>query len=358
MNDPVHGEKSFEVHGEWARWTQYEIIDGMVVPAEGTELKWYDPWNRFRANVGKYRTVEQPYLPFMELWRALWKLQQHGIRHSRRPSQWKGLHGPQNEADQLILTWCNEHGLLGLLTVLADSIRLPVTIQSEREREYVLTKLHARTGGIWATWHRRERQFESRELTDEEMTTVVDCKARQTLASRLRRISLFDFFFFDTKASERLAITDQAQIACPNTRDFLARYCESLSAIETWSWYFTLATHNLSTWRTKPEHYGDYAAQHFKFLDDISQSAANSFRWRRETDRIDEARVSAGLLASYALMFLWDRMDGRHALSCRNCGRYFVSDLDIDHARYCSPRCRNTAQKRRSRATSAKEVGQ
>ena len=65
-------------------------------------------------------------------------------------------------------------------------------------------------------------------------------------------------------------------------------------------------------------------------------------------DDLDDTRTSAGLLASYALMFLWDRKAGRRCLQCAHCNHYFVSNAR--QARYCTPRCRNTTHSQRHRA--------
>jgi hypothetical protein len=86
-------------------------------------------------------------------------------------------------------------------------------------------------------------------------------------------------------------------------------------------------------------------------LDRWAQACAVSFRVSEATGRSEEVRASAGLLASYALMFLWDHADGRRALRCENCSRYFVSN-EV-RAEYCSPRCRNTASVRRRRRSKA-----
>ena len=86
----------------------------------------------------------------------------------------------------------------------------------------------------------------------------------------------------------------------------------------------------------------------------LAESGAPRFElYPTRTVVLDEARVPASLLASYALMFLWDVVEGRRALRCKNCDHYFVSDEH--HAAYCSKRCRNTEQSRRYRAK--KEVG-
>jgi len=54
------------------------------------------------------------------------------------------------------------------------------------------------------------------------------------------------------------------------------------------------------------------------------------------------------LLSSFALMALLDLTERRRVLTCTTCGRVFVSGAY--QARYCSERCRGTAQKRAYRA--------
>jgi len=33
MNDPVHGKQADLIQGPWVRWSRYELLDGVVVPA-------------------------------------------------------------------------------------------------------------------------------------------------------------------------------------------------------------------------------------------------------------------------------------------------------------------------------------
>jgi hypothetical protein len=114
---------------------------------------------------------------------------------------------------------------------------------------------------------------------------------------------------------------------------------------------FALSVGYMSQWEGGTTNGEDATAavqQSYRALSALAQAAVPSFRFNPERNRVDEERVSAGLLASYALMFLWDRVDGRRALRCQNCDSHFISDEP--RARYCSPRCRNTAQSRRYRS--------
>jgi hypothetical protein len=140
---------------------------------------------------------------------------------------------------------------------------------------------------------------------------------------------------------------------CPNEPGFWAEYGEPVQQFTLWCRLFTRAVEHLSRWEADLKA-NDLAWETiavdraFRTLSGLAQSAAPAFRFNRGRNALEEARDSAGLLGSYALMFLWDLMEGRRVMSCQNCGRYFVSN---DHrALYCRVSCRNTAQSRRSRA--------
>jgi len=61
--------------------------------------------------------------------------------------------------------------------------------------------------------------------------------------------------------------------------------------------------------------------------------------------------IAPSLLGSYAMMALQDIGGNRRILACARCGGLFTAAAY--QARYCSPRCRNTAQKAALRAREA-----
>jgi len=58
-------------HQPRKRFDRFEIQEGHIVPAEGAALIEDEPWRGFDKNLGKYRSVEQPYLPFLRLSRRI-----------------------------------------------------------------------------------------------------------------------------------------------------------------------------------------------------------------------------------------------------------------------------------------------
>src|SRR5690349_13705292 len=112
MLDDRKALKSFEVSGEWFRWSRYRMVNKVIVPMPGAELNEYDPWKAYRSNAGKYRTVDQPYTSLLELQRKLEEadsrrvhlyypmVPRHSHRAYRRPNVVQG--NKLNEAQALV----------------------------------------------------------------------------------------------------------------------------------------------------------------------------------------------------------------------------------------------------------------
>jgi hypothetical protein len=140
----------------------------------------------------------------------------------------------------------------------------------------------------------------------------------------------------------------------PLSRLFWSKYAEPVQYLADWCVVFTHSVDYLSGGRREATKNLTFLNAAHMVLRRLAESAAPHFElYPGRNVVLDEERTPAGLLASYALMFLWDLLEGRRALRCKNCDHYFVSDEY--RAAYCSTRCRNTAQSKRYRAK--KEVG-
>jgi hypothetical protein len=217
---------------------------------------------------------------------------------------------------------------------------------------------HFRDGGFWRSlW----RMGGSTAVTPQHAVSAARRLAEQSLKPA---VTWFDWYshayeekslahaepFFSPGIFD--SASNQAQnfrLPCPNTPEFFKCYVEPVHEIADWCEKFALSVKFMSEW-----HEGETSTekataveQSYQLLSGLAHSTAPSFQFNRERNKVAEARVSAGLLASYALMFLWDRIDDRRVVQCENCSRHFVSD-DL-RARYCSGRCRNTSQVRRHR---------
>lgn len=363
MYDPMQSVKSFELRGPWFRWSSYELRNGVIRPALAT-LEEYDPWQRYRTNVGKYRTVEQPYLALLELQRELERVEDRGgdsVKAGSQPISTASVIRAQNDADDLIVRWCNRHGLLGLLSTLSNSICFPAVVRPLTDyanTRVVSQEMYVRTGGIWHPVLDVRSVFENtskradavaRREAKELSRPGVTWFNRESSVYELKPLdSIKKFFPFSSKSNNE----SMFHPPCPNQQSFWADYGEPVSDFKLWCRLFTRAVEHLSQWPARSaggdtEDLPIEVERSFRTLSELAQSAAPSFSLRKARGTIEEARESAGLLASYALMFLWDHIDGRRTLRCQNCGRYFVSNEN--RARYCCVSCRNTAQSRRYR---------
>jgi len=342
-------EKALQVKGIWRRWSSYEIVNGAVSPAVGAELIEYDPWDAYRKNADKYRTVEQPYNCMLELAATLELERQKGVVPSRpNMNLLTPTLGPQNDADRSILQWCNEHGLLGLVPVLSTEIRLDHELFHYRDGGMWLThfEAHDREGRVSTTTRPQTEQGENDSLTrsvdghstQQTLTWFSDsvCKYEKTRLSDKR-------VFFDARNR-----SDHFAPWRPGSRAFWSVYSEPVQDIAKWCTVFTKATY----WLSQPNSDTEFLTTSFKIIRNLAESVTPSFRlYPARKAVLDEERISPGLLASFALMFAWDHVEGRRVIQCKRCDRHFVSD---DHrAAYCSPRCRSTAQRRRYRAKRA-----
>ncbi len=103
----MEGEHRAEV-SNWWRFSQYEIRDGAIQPAEGATLEGYDPWAEYEASRLKGSGSAEP--PYQSLARLV---QQASFTVD-------GLLRPESE--EAVLDWCSRYGLLGIVPQQFDSL--------------------------------------------------------------------------------------------------------------------------------------------------------------------------------------------------------------------------------------------
>jgi hypothetical protein len=343
--------RSFDVSGGWTRWSRYELRNGRLRPAEGAELIRYDPWADFRANEGKYRTIRQPYQKLLQLGHDLTAAESKGARISIGQ-----FSGAQNEMDQLILDWCNENGLLGLLPTFGHTIRLPfqkISLRRGRRSQQALQQMiYKRSGGTWraeqhvllTSWaFLEDPRLRGRPLGPGYIWYDWETQRYEDLVLG----QLEDFFeqAIDSSPSRKPKAFIPPR---PGSEDFWTHYRESLVQVYLSTKRFVDAVDVLAKFDSEAETIVNVAGSAHYTLSALAEVAAPAFRFSPEHCRVEEVRESPGLLATYALMFMWDRIEQRRILRCQNCDGYFVSNEY--RARYCTPTCRNTAQSRRYRS--------
>jgi hypothetical protein len=347
----------------------------------------YDPWEQFHANARKYRTVSQPYVSLLQFAAQIRAIRGLGLLSSDERAElpetpeerFSQSPDPQLETE-LVLKWCGEYGLLGLLPTLYQSVDFMPTVEAGQfGSQFQSRQWHFENfSGAW-----RKHMTVQDASTKSEATKSANLEAFAYPPAATRRI-LSSSPTTEPEFAESLVPAGQyfatrpkviggdAPIPLPvlvgnqpklyfgestaevrASLDFEFHYGEPLPEIIETCLSFEAEAAGFCT---LPDEYGPEDAFYaidasLGFFVGLAQSAGQAFRVDPKTLQVREERVSAGLLSSYALMLLWDRGDNRRVKQCEVCGAYFVSD---DYrASYCQPRCRNTAQARRYRRKQA-----
>lgn len=87
----------------WWRFSRYQIKDGFIGPAEGASLQTYDPWRAYAESREK-GDVSSPYQSLVDT-----------LRHVTFRLDSSGTPVLMEAAEARVLAWCNEYGLLGIL---------------------------------------------------------------------------------------------------------------------------------------------------------------------------------------------------------------------------------------------------
>lgn len=388
------------VNGSWFRWSGYRVVNGVVCRTPDSELIEYDPWDQFHANARKYRTVLQPYVPFLQLAAQIRAIRGIGLLSSDERAdlpetpeeRFSQSPDPQLETE-LILKWCGEYGLLGLLPSLYRSVEFAPAVV-EYEREMVAGELdvarfscerwrYENFSGAWRRYMVWQgglpsalcTEPEAQEISMEEAFLNPPRAFRQTRSSfptiepEPVTSDVPTGKYFPTRPEAMngdqpvplpLLVSNQPKLysgertaEITGCLDFELHYGEPLVEISETCLDFEAEAVDFSTLQDEDGPESAFYKMDFPlgFFAGLAQSAGQAFRLHPKTLQVREERVSAGLLSSYALMMLWDRGDNRRVKQCEVCGAYFMSD---DYrACYCQPRCRNTAQARRYRRKQA-----
>jgi hypothetical protein len=349
MVDPVHNTK-------WWRSDTYAISNNAIRPTPGANLLTYNPWETFEGSRRKPRTVS-----------TLWGEFAETVRQIRADAV--SPYTPSKRGEALVLDWSARYGLLGILPGRAQTIVLPPTY--ERAEEYMpktyvpsgrcmVQRKYAKVAGTWLSHMRVSGEMVNvAEVPDWSPGDVIplaarlpDCETPQTLYWEWEELE-----WKTSKANEVLwnffsNPPIHGQYPQPLTTEFWATYQEPI-----WAWMRAAGAFCESMRLVS-----DYALARYagKDCDDgllervnnalwILNSLAASESYWYEFGPVSLKRESgtASLLSVMAEIFFLDVGALRRLLGCTVCARIFVSK--DRNARYCSVRCRNTAQVRRTR---------
>jgi hypothetical protein len=343
------------------------VMNGAVRPKAEAAPQPYDPWERFGALQGQYRTAETLWGEFVETMRQI-------------EAEVVG-YAPSAKGESLIVEWSNKYGLLGVLPAQAQLIVLPPTY--ERAEQYfsgfprrisnraIIQRRYARVAGSWMVHFEPHVDLEAAVTVDEEAAVTKDSdwmpgtevpEAKwSALDMEPPRTLLWEWEDLNWKSDERNQRISKFfidsrwtnQYPPPLSEEFWKKYQEPL-----WAWVraarvFCKAVEFVSQVATA-RHSGEPAPAQLEHnarkglwvLNSLANSESHYYEFGASA--LNQSWSSASLLSAMAEMFFLDILAGRRALRCSTCQRIFVSN--DPRARYCSRKCRNTAQTRRYRS--------
>lgn len=336
--------------GYWWRAEEYVLKDGYIRPAPGTRFMRYDPWEHYR--LARQHGKQEDLAPYQELLRLA------DIRFVFT----KDGFAVQPDDTPRILEWCNKYGLLGVLLQRVREVRFAPRWKrvglpgAEPDLLFPTQRRLIRTA---TGWRSQDPQWLDgwviQDEPDREGSLVEEGRrpADMTTGAWVRKLDSFDWqweplpktwarFFPDTPSEDR----ETREYPLPFTNEFWREYAEPLDQFIAAARTLEIALRDLQ----KPTEIRLGREKINALAEDVS--LALSFG----KDGFRQAWVAASLLGTLAAMAISDLSGGKRVLRCETCGRPFVSGSPA--ARYCSPTCRHTAQKRvyRQRIREAKAL--
>ena len=369
----------------WWRFSSYELKDGYIRPATGAKLELYDPWKPYRESwehdpdsatpFPEKRLQGPPYLSLLAL------ADEVSIAPDRSSLDKKG-------ADRL-LKWCSEFGLLGILPQRVHRVALAprwlpkrawgaaVGHKPERPKDgtlYPSQFIYYRNNAVllhlegikvqgWnpVLWTGLKQGKKGKRIGQ-----IYDGKTGEQPG-----ILIQDMFFNEAADFPRVVILES--LFQESLQQTWSRFFPSIpkKQVETylyppplsppfWEIYsesvsdFLMGIYALSDalrWLNKSPIPSDPLKSTpdpvgFRLLNNLVSSSSIVLVTDRDGSYRQEWRA-ASLLGCFAMMALQDLTQQRKVLACERCNRLFVTEAY--QARYCSDRCRHTAQKRRYR---------
>lgn len=337
--------------GYWWRAEEYVLQDGYIRPAPGAAFVRYNPWDYYR--LARQHGKQEDLTPYQEL------LKLADIRFVFTDNN--RLAAEPDDARR-ILDWCNRYGLLGVLLQRVREVRFAPRWQrigfpgAEADLLYPTQSRVVRTATGWREQVTHNLMGTVLEGEPDREGTLVEEDERPAdmpVGALIRRLDTFDWqweplsntwarFFPDTPREER----ETREYPLPLSTDFWREYAEPLDDFVTAVRALVRALHHLE----QPSEVRRGRELINVLAEDVSLVLAV------DVDEFRQAWVATSLLGTLAAMAIFDLTGGKRVRRCETCGRPFVSGAPA--ARYCSPTCRHTAQKRvyRQRIREAKAL--
>ena len=351
-------EAAFEAPAAtWVRFSSYRIVNGYIRPAKDARLEQYSPWTLYRRPAASDEVAEAPHRALLEMIPRLDRLT------------------IPDSTQELILDWCRRYGLLGILhqdthmAVLAPRWRgsMPGMLVHNEANVRLLQPVARRLIRNPRGWGDRSetgsRLYASDQLDDGELV-----RQGQPLPAQwqehgwdhpwsLRRASGGEWlrqplastwgrFFPDVPEPER----ETYDYPVPGSPEFWRLYAEPVEEFlqNAATLHRTLNTFQILTSgppADEPRVDPTSAHQAVAQLDSLFSGVHPILHFASDGSAHLQWN-GASLLGSIAMMAVQDLLAGSRMLVCANtpCGELFLAHKY--QAKFCSDRCRRTAQKR------------
>ena len=336
--------------GKWWKFDRYELRDGMIRPARGAKLSRYDPWE----DQNSAAPLQQDRVP---AYRSLLDTVNR-LRYLKSPSPQNRFERLHPRSEEELLDWCGRYGLLGSFLHDAVLITLAPRPTKIRARDYramltswrqqgvrerpprtaMVQKSYTRTTFGWV--ERNQPVYQKSGLQPPAVITqnyVGDRLALETLAVFWR--------YFPSVRSDSPDAWQTFDCPEPLSERFWMLYAEPLDDFLSRAEFLRLAIASMTA-RTIRDPTSVEAVELMagrRYLQGLLAPVGFGFAVQPGLG-LRPRLVASSLVAMLAAMALQDAPKGR-VLQCAACGNIFIAGKRTQ-TRYCSKRCRATAQKR------------
>ena len=309
------------VAAKWARYSDYEIVDGAVQPVQGAAIEFYDPWLEY---IRQSTLKSGPGGPHAELLRLVREIEPPSVLGQFRP-----------EDESRILRWCRAWGLLGIWHQKTLQVTFDVSVEESKAwlpnaTATVVEHGYTSVDGVWEEYAERYRVPEPwlAQWVDEPdqaklREQVTDHAKWRRPPTRIHREGIAS----STYREDPAYAPNQAH---PLSEVFWCSYQESL--LEMWD--AMRETASLLEGGSPQKLLGCS-----KPILEGSEREGPSAGW-----------ACPSLIAALGVMKVTDEWGGRELRRCKHCGRPFVAKNSLQM--YCAPPepCKETAKKKRYRS--------
>jgi hypothetical protein len=316
------------VGGAWVVFERYEVADGYIRPSPGAKGRWYDPWEKFReARSGDIKARSANLIdgrPYLSLVRLV----------ERLPS------AATPERDREITAWCSQHGLTGIMLAETDMVALAPVVHEPADAASATQKRYFRTNDRWGEFTRKLADTSGQSLP-------AGVSGRQLPTTNWLHQDFAHSWakFFPGVPETEWQVYQYPQ---PGSGEFWLQYAEPVNEFLRAANLLRDALDGLKTPASakKTSEAEHQRRKRGKFLLDALVFQVSATTELKDDGSLGLQWVSPSLLGSIAMMAMLDLTESR-LIRCVVCDTLFPTHSP--KAKYCTARCRNTAQKRAHR---------